>query len=354
MSVSALNSPFYGIFDETSAAKAAFHEGYITKASMRGSVSSLGTYHENNTRSKRSSMMSTSTTKSQLRSSNVALIDMLQNIQAELFAHRSIMLDIQSRVSHLENRPQNDTRPSRPVSGLLSGQGPEHPLLDLSPRPMGTNPEAAAWWEACSNVARNSDTPIAPADFLKTPRPVSNSYGPAPAWNNRDSQCTIAQPETPPETPKASPKFTAEGLGIITPPDSSSKTKTVEVEVKELPPAPILQLPPTPETKEPSEQAKEAAEQQAAESAIEKIVEKSGGDLLPSSPVLRQPPLTLRMYKGKRSLATFEARLKHKKTEKGTSILENSTYAVSAIADAKPEHVVLIHFHNQSMLADIE
>lgn len=107
--------------------------------------------------SKRTS--SVSTTKSQLRQSNQKLVTILQNIQAELAAHRTIMLDIQSRVSHLEN----ESYTSQKIDVLD----------DTLSRPRCTSEECQTWWEACQNFADNCSTPFNANDFFKIPERFS-------------------------------------------------------------------------------------------------------------------------------------------------------------------------------------
>lgn len=216
---------------------------------------------------------------------------MLQNIQAELYAHRSIMLDIQSRVSHLEK--------SRPVSGISSCTGTdmrarERERLDAHNKLIAIAPEGQAWWEACQNFARNSNPPISAGEFLRTPVPVSAFE---PAWNNRFSG-HMSILETPPITPpeqKSSVQIVVDEVATT----PTEKTKTVEIEVKELPPPPPLRPAPRPGSDSPSVETTDFAGATSTKKA--------------------ESEQTRPAKKRKRSLATFEARFKHNKLDKGKS-----------------------------------
>ena len=220
--------------------------------------------------SKRSSV---STTKSALRASNATLIDMLQNIQAELFSHRSIMLDIQSRVTQLEQRPTSMTSYTE-IDCVEHQTGTTHDVKSPA------NLEGSEWWKACQNFARNSNPPLSAGGFLRTPQP-SSALG----------------PETPPNTPPSNKVVeihvdeVSVEQGELTP-----KAKLVEVEVRELPPPPVLQ--PVP--------------------AIKQIVKKEGEEDLSGPPLRSFTDISL-AAKRARSRATYQARFKHSRTDKGTS-----------------------------------
>ncbi|KAF2119712.1 hypothetical protein BDV96DRAFT_568072 [Lophiotrema nucula] len=271
------------------------------------------------TPSNRMSVASVSTTKSALRHSNQILVEMLQNIQTELSAHRTIMLDIQHRVSHLEHES---------VASISSDAPQQAALQALEGRPSKRNsklvpPEGATWWQACQNFAKNSETPMSATEFLRTPKRFSGfdwQFGP-----------NASRPHTPPpdvdelppltptseegegeqsdvDTPRASldnfitstPRPTDEQLEL------DIKEHTVEIGKTKLPPAPILLPPP------------------------------AGKPISVTEPVLPidQFNNSQRYYKGVRSSATFRALLKHKATDK--------------------EHHVLIHFHKRADLKDID
>lgn len=135
----------------------------------------LNRFSDITTSTKRSS--SVSTTKSQLRQSNAQLLTMLQNIQSELATHRAIMLDVQARLSFIEqdaptmvdenNAPEilspvvNDLKPPQ------RAPPPPPPRRASSIIPPGR--ESQSWWQACQNFAENCDTPFNASEFLTTP-----------------------------------------------------------------------------------------------------------------------------------------------------------------------------------------
>ncbi|KAF2186686.1 hypothetical protein K469DRAFT_572250 [Zopfia rhizophila CBS 207.26] len=260
---------------------------------------------------------------------------MLQNIQTELSAHRSIMLDIQHRVSHLEHESvasANGDAPQLAALQALEGHGSKRNSR-LVP------PEGQTWWQACQNFARNSDPPMSAAEFLRTPKRFSGidwQYGPP-----------SAKPQTPPMTPPD-----VEELPPLTPTSEDEDSEHSDID--------------TPRAKHDVEiNADEviASTPKEAEVEIQDDIKESFVDVdkkkMPSAPILHPPPggkpisvnseevITAvptapvasidnphRYYKGKRSLATYQAVLKHKKTDK--------------------EQIVLIHFHNRSALKDLE
>lgn len=139
----------------------------------------LNRFSDITTSTKRASYAST--TKSELRQSNQQMFEMLQNLQTELATHRAIMLDIQSRLSFLE----------QDAPTMVDSCGPEvlSPVVDELKPPQRSPPppppkhaslvippgrESQSWWQACQNFAENCDTPIDPQEFLKTPSPFED------------------------------------------------------------------------------------------------------------------------------------------------------------------------------------
>lgn len=262
--------------------------------------------------SKRVSVASQSTTKSALRQSNQLLIEMLQNIQVELAAHRTIMLDIQHRVSHLEhesNASVNDA-PSAALRVLEGHKDASRRNSRLVP------PEGRAWWEACQNFARNAEPPLSATEFLRTPKRFSGidwQYGVPSAKPNTPPATPPDVDDLPPLTPTSEEddhyyvptpyphdiELDDEEVVASTPKMDESvyeddiKEHTVEVNKKKLPTPPILQPPP-------------------------------GGKPIPVNKeevitAIAPGPVsnTQRYYKGVKSLATYKAVMKHKPSEKG-------------------------------------
>jgi hypothetical protein len=285
--------------------------------------------------SNRCSVASVSTTKSQLRHSNYLLIEMLKSIQTELSAQRSIMLDIQHRVSHLEDSSSYSNAAETPqITALKALEGRQSKRNSrLVP------PEGREWWQACQNFARNSEEPISAAEFLRTPKRFSGldwQYGMPSAELHMDTP-----PATPPEAPGLddipllTPMSEEEHSDLDTPininvdvnldtnivvvsgPETNQqnieddiKEHTVEIDKKKLP---------TPPTLLPAPAGKPLSIPQQTE-----VVTKS-------MELLENP---LRYYKGIKSLSTYRALLKHKVTDK--------------------EHSVLIHFHRRADLKHLE
>jgi len=118
-----------------------------------------------------------STTKSELRNSNQQMFEMLQSVQTELATHRTILADIQSRLSFLEHDAPTMVESCAPE--LLS------PVVDELKPPQRAPPppppkraslvippgrESQSWWQMCQKFAENCDTPCDPQEFLgKTP-----------------------------------------------------------------------------------------------------------------------------------------------------------------------------------------
>ena len=115
-----------------------------------------------------------STTKSQLRHANQQLFEMLQNIQAELATHRAIMLDVQSRLSLLEQDAPTmvgEIAPEilSPAEDLKPPQRPPPPPPRRVSSLIPPGRESQSWWQACQNFAENCDTPFSAQEFLNTP-----------------------------------------------------------------------------------------------------------------------------------------------------------------------------------------
>ncbi|KAF2737740.1 hypothetical protein EJ04DRAFT_574461 [Polyplosphaeria fusca] len=284
-------------------------------SSERNSVSDLA--------SKRASVAST--TKSQLRHTNTLLIDMLQNIQSELTAHRSIMLDIQHRVTHLEHDSvasvNNDDAQIAALHALEGRKSKRNSRL--------VPPEGQTWWEACQNFARNSNPPMSASEFLRTPKRFSGidwQYGLPSARPNTPPATPPQAEDLPPLTPtsedgeesdldtpriKGDADVTLDSTIASTPPadfeiEDDIKEHTVELNDRKLPRAPVLLAPP---------------EGKARSVTSEEVITAVD----PVDLVNRH-----RFYKGVRSLATYRAVMRNRNTEK--------------------EHRVLIHFHNRKQL----
>lgn len=269
--------------------------------------------------SKRTSVAST--TKSQLRHSNHLLIEMLQNIQTELSTHRTIMLDIQHRVSHLEHESNASVNGDSPRAALQALEGTREAAKRNSKL---IPPEGQTWWQACQNFARNSEPPISAAEFLRTPKRFSGldwQFGvPSPRPNT--------PPATPPDvddlppltptsvgsveseqsyidTPTRHDIFLGEEIHASTPrmeeaeveDEDEIKEHTVEIDKGKMPAPPMLQ--PAPGGKP--------------------VVVKNEQTILAMetefmSQFTSHPQ---RYYKGIKSLATYKACLRNKGTEKG-------------------------------------
>ncbi|KAF2623152.1 hypothetical protein BU25DRAFT_414658 [Macroventuria anomochaeta] len=116
-----------------------------------------------------------STTKSELRQSNQQLFEMLQNLQTELATHRAIMLDIQSRLSFIEQDAPTMIEDGAPevlspaTDELKPPQRPPPPPPRRASSLIPPGRESQSWWQACQNFAENCDTPFNAQVFLKTP-----------------------------------------------------------------------------------------------------------------------------------------------------------------------------------------
>ncbi|KAF9690496.1 hypothetical protein EKO04_011419 [Ascochyta lentis] len=114
-----------------------------------------------------------STTKSQLRQSNHQLFEMLQTIQAELATHRAIMLDVQTRLSFIEQDAptmveDGATEVLSPAGDLKPPQRPPPPPPRRASSLIPPGRESQSWWQSCQNFAENCDTPFSAQEFLKT------------------------------------------------------------------------------------------------------------------------------------------------------------------------------------------
>ena len=116
-----------------------------------------------------------STTKSQLQRSNEQLFEMIQDLQAELATQRAIMLDIQSRLSFIEQDAPTMVEDST-IEAISSAEDELKPPSRPPPPPprrasslIAPGRESQSWWEACQHFAENCDTPFNAQEFLKTP-----------------------------------------------------------------------------------------------------------------------------------------------------------------------------------------
>lgn len=288
--------------------------------------------------SKRSSRASASTTKSQLRQTNSILVDMLQNIQNELAAHRTILLNIQNRVSTLEDESNASANDDAPQITLRALEGQDAPSKRNSKL---LAPEVTHWWQACQNFASNAEPPMSAREFLKTPQRFSGFDF---KWNIPNTPPTTPPDadDIPPLTPASDEGDQSElgspiGQNVFLGEEISSSSpkiagpsdevqddvleRTLEFDAKKLPSPPALQ---------------------PAPGAKATVVEHS--DLVSAiEPELVSNPQ--RYFKGVRSLATYKALLKHKPSEKGKfHFLHWRLYLAD---DIYPEHHVLIHFHRR-------
>lgn len=112
------------------------------------------------------------TTKAELRESNHQLFEMLQDVQSELATHRTLLQDIQSRLSFLENDAPTmvgtcEPDMLSPVEEKIAAPtraAPPPPRRPSSLIPPGL--ERQSWWQACQNFAENCDTPFNAQEFL--------------------------------------------------------------------------------------------------------------------------------------------------------------------------------------------
>ncbi|KAL5461570.1 hypothetical protein PMIN06_002072 [Paraphaeosphaeria minitans] len=267
-----------------------------------------------NQSSKRSSRASTSTTKSQLRQTNSILVDMLQNIQNELAGHRTILLNIQNRVSTLEDEPNATGNNDAPQLTLRALEGQDDPSKRSSKL---LEPEVSNWWQACQTFASNAEPPLSVREFLGTPRRFSGF----------DFKWEV--PDTPPVTPPDSDDV---------PPLTPTSDKVEHSEVGSLLGQNMFLgeelTNPTPKIAGPSDEANvdimertfklDAKSLQPAPSAKSMVVENEDVVAAIEPELVGNPQ---RYFEGVRSLVTYKALLKHKPSEK--------------------EHHVLIHFHRR-------
>lgn len=101
---------------------------------------------------------------------------MIQSVQTELATHRALMLDIQSRLSFLEQDAPTMVESCAPevlspvVDELKPPQrAPPPPPQRRASLVIPPGRESQSWWQMCQKFAENCDTPCDPQEFLKTP-----------------------------------------------------------------------------------------------------------------------------------------------------------------------------------------
>ncbi|KAF2002067.1 hypothetical protein P154DRAFT_521225 [Amniculicola lignicola CBS 123094] len=261
-----------------------------------------------------------STTKSQLRQSNQILVEMLQSIQSELAAHRTIMLDIQHRVSKVEQNhyvgPPNQHQLSRFY------QIEDH----RSRRSSRLLPETREWWQACQNFAKNCDPPMSAREFLRSPTPLSAfdwPYNPSTAHSKDNLESTPEVDDVPPLTPTSE-----DGDADTTEIDTPKLQRAQQTRLQRIPSDDVkigLVRTTTPKTTTPD----------TVSDIKEQTVTLDKGKNLPPPPPLQAAPKAAsirsinshRVFKGVKSLATWRVGLRNKNHDK--------------------EHTVLIHFHRR-------
>lgn len=264
--------------------------------------------------SKRSSRASVSTTNSELRQTNSMLVEMLQNMQAELQTHRQILLNIQNRVTSLEPDPKAtlDAKPHEP-SPQVTYSAPDNQTAAPRRDSHILAPEAADWWQTCQNFARNSDTPMSAQEFLRTPHRFSGFDFKWDAPNTSSSHPPDLE-DIPPLTPTSdqgessgfgSPldqnvflggEYAASHPRIATPVDdvgTDIKECIVEFDKRTLPSVPNLQ---------PAPGARPTLVRN------ETMISATEPELVECSH---------RFFKGVKSLVTYKALLKQKSSDKG-------------------------------------
>lgn len=141
---------------------------YLPKANT-----TLNRFSDITTSTKRASYAST--TKSELRQSNQQMFEMIQNLQSEFATHRALLLDIQSRLSFLEQDAPTMVESCAPevlspvMDELKAPQRPPPPPPRRVSSLIAPGLERQSWWQACQNFAENCDTPFNAQEFLKTP-----------------------------------------------------------------------------------------------------------------------------------------------------------------------------------------
>ncbi|KAH7092598.1 hypothetical protein FB567DRAFT_241171 [Paraphoma chrysanthemicola] len=95
--------------------------------------------------------------------SNQELYEILQNIEKELATNRSIMLDIQSRLSLLEQRTGNSPALVKSVTGVQHSQN-QRTLR---------SPERKTWWDVYQSFLDSCDTPHSIHEPVKRPKNFS-------------------------------------------------------------------------------------------------------------------------------------------------------------------------------------
>jgi hypothetical protein len=161
--------------DESTSRNPTKHTANLSGATMldllsgpEGSIAAA--YTSSHLRNKHSSSKSrrsshASSTKSQLTKTNRTLLEMLQNVQTQLVAQTEAMLDMQSRISHLERaslRLDMNTYEARKTRVLSDMRAQINSKEDLTR-------ETKKWWEACQNYGAKSEQSFNATEFFKSP-----------------------------------------------------------------------------------------------------------------------------------------------------------------------------------------
>ncbi|OAL57432.1 hypothetical protein IQ07DRAFT_675438 [Pyrenochaeta sp. DS3sAY3a] len=281
------------------------------------------------TNSRRSSIASS--TKTQLRSSNEKLLGILQDIHTELATYRSIIYELQSRITHLERKTFDKPKSSVETIPLKVEED-----IHLVDRSSNVTRESHKWWEACQNFAHNCDTPFSARAFLKTPGHYSGFD-----FDFDVRKFTPHTPTAPPEVddvPSLTPASASDELSEDdAPAEKSVDTETtitkledrdseagsdiveriLDLDQLKMPPIPYLQSPP-----------------RSARSKSASVSPRSMDNNITALPKLPPPPPVAekshRNSKRIKSLFTYKISLRHKTSNK--------------------EYHSLIHFHRKSDL----
>jgi hypothetical protein len=186
--------------DESTSRNPTKHTANLSGATMldllsgpEGSIAAA--YTSSHARNKHSTLKSrqsshASSTKSQLRQENHTLLEMLQNLQMQLLAQTEAMLDMQSRIAHLERASSQfdiNTYEARKARVLNDMRAQINSKEDFTR-------ETNKWWEACQTYAAKSDPPSTATEFFKSPARFSGF--------NFDFDLLITVPTTPRNTPE--------------------------------------------------------------------------------------------------------------------------------------------------------
>lgn len=268
------------------------------------------------TNSRRSSIASS--TKTQLRSSNEKLLGILQDIHAELATYRSIIYELQSRITHLERNAFEKPKDSVGTNSLKIVED-----IHLVDRSSNVTRESHRWWEACQNFAHNCDTPFSARDFLKTPghyagfdfdfdvrkfTPHTPTATPevddVPSLTPASASDELSEDDTPAEQPaqtditvmKLEDRDNEAGSDIV--------ERVLDLDQLKMPAIPFLQSPP-----------------RSARSKSASASPRSMDDTITALPNLPPPPpvseKSHRNSKRIKSLFTYKISLRHKTTNKG-------------------------------------